>query len=124
MYLPISISAPYRWVRGARARGFSFAPIASPRNRRARIVRTLPLYWAPVARFRAIASLERSKLGHNPLELLGRDYWHVACKRIARALFARLEAVVEQLVQFLFGAVALGAFALAQYALVMFWLGY
>lgn len=37
---------------------------------------------------------------------------------------ARLEVLVEQLVQFLFGAIVIGAATLAQYALVMFVLGY
>ena len=37
---------------------------------------------------------------------------------------ARLEAFVEQLVQFLFGAIVIGAATLAQYALIMFALGY
>ena len=37
---------------------------------------------------------------------------------------ARAEVMVEQLAQFLFGAIVIGAATLAQYALVMFLLGY
>lgn len=37
---------------------------------------------------------------------------------------AQSEAMVEQLAQFLFGAIVIGAATLAQYALVMFFLGY